>query len=155
MDLILCCCTMLRNVKLSQDLKFDTRNNMIALQDWYCGRFVFERFLYFYRLLNQAVMMIIITVTFVITNEIHFWTLPVHTITTANTRGWSPLIFNMATILTKQVKDVHLLHILGHTPARLKAFSPLFVKKIGRVSDYLEKIGKLVPEPTKLGYQSG
>ena len=35
----------------------------------------------------------------------------------------------MATILTKEVKDVHLLHSSGHTPARLKAFSPLFVKK--------------------------
>ena len=28
--MILCCCKMLRNVKLSQDLKFDTRNNIIA-----------------------------------------------------------------------------------------------------------------------------
>ena len=44
----------------------------------------------------------------------------------------------MATILTKQVKDVHLLHSLGHTPAQLSAFSPLFVKKIGRVSAYFE-----------------
>ena len=44
----------------------------------------------------------------------------------------------MATILTKQVKDVYLLHSSGHTPARLKAFSSLFVKKIGRVSAYFE-----------------
>ena len=28
--MIVCCCKMLRNVKLSQDLKFDTRNNIIA-----------------------------------------------------------------------------------------------------------------------------
>ena len=35
----------------------------------------------------------------------------------------------MATILTKEVKDVHLEHSSGHTPARLKAFSQLFVKK--------------------------
>ena len=34
----------------------------------------------------------------------------------------------MATILTNEVKDVHLLHSSGHTPARLKAFSQLFVK---------------------------
>ena len=54
--------------------------------------------------------------------------LPVHTITIAK-KQWSPLIFNMATILTKEVKDVHLEHSSGHTPARLKAFSQLFVKK--------------------------
>ena len=35
----------------------------------------------------------------------------------------------MATILTKEVKDVHLLHSSGHTPTRLKAFSQLFMKK--------------------------
>ena len=70
----------------------------------------------------------------------------------------------MATILTKEVKDVHLLHSSGHTPAQLKAFSQLFVKKplagkgpiCGAQSTNLPilKIGKLVPEPTKLGYQS-
>lgn len=116
-------------------------------------------------------MMIIITVTFVITKEKNFWTLPVHTITIAK-KQWSPLIFNMATILTKEVKDVHLLHSSGHTPTRLKAFSPLFVKKpfltifkaqfraysytitIFNMATIL-KIGRLVPEPTKLGYQSG
>ena len=40
----------------------------------------------------------------------------------------------MATIFTKEVKDVHLEHSSGHTPARLKtlstsSFSQLFVKK--------------------------
>ena len=54
--------------------------------------------------------------------------MPVHTITIAK-KQWSPLIFNMATIFTKEVKDVHLEHSSGHTPARLKAFSQLFVKK--------------------------
>ena len=37
--------------------------------------------------------------------------LPVHTITIAK-KQWSPLIFNMATILTKEVKDVHLEHTI-------------------------------------------
>ena len=36
---------------------------------------------------------------------------PVHTITIAK-KQWSPLIFNMATILTKEVKDVHLEHTI-------------------------------------------
>ena len=57
---------MLRNVKLSQDLKFDTRNNMIAdsrLILWYISNKYTVN--YFYRFLNQAMMMIIITVTFV------------------------------------------------------------------------------------------
>ena len=131
--MILCCCTMLRNVKLSQDLKFDTRNNMIALQDRYCGRFLFDILLYFYRFLNQAVMMIIITVTFVMIIKSISEQLPVHTITITK-KQWSPLIFNMATIFTKEVKDVHLEHSSGHTPARLKtlstsSFSQLVVKK--------------------------
>ena len=82
----------------------------------------------------------------------------------------------MATIFTKEVKDVHLEHSSGHTPAQLKAFSQLFVKKSlarkGPIcgapkyqSAYFEnwQIGTRawwtrvpceVPESTKLGYQS-
>ena len=81
----------------------------------------------------------------------------------------------MATIFTKEVIDVHLEHILGHTPARLKAFSRLFVKKSlagkGPICEALEyqsanfenwQIGTRawwtrvrceVRESTKLGYQ--
>ena len=57
----------------------------------------------------------------------------------------------MATILTKEVKDVHLEHSSGHTPAQLKAFSQLFVEPQSNNLPIL-KIGRLVPEPTKLGY---
>ena len=68
----------------------------------------------------------------------------------------------MATILTKEVKDVHLEHSSGHTPAQLKAFSQLFVKKSlarkGPIcgapeyrSAYFE-IGRLVPELGGLRY---
>ena len=74
---------MLRNVKLSQDLKFDTRNNMIALKDGYCGRFLFDIFLYFYHFLNQAVMMIIVMVTFVMIIKSIFEQFPVYAITIA------------------------------------------------------------------------
>ena len=77
----------------------------------------------------------------------------------------------MATILTKEVKDVHLLHSSGHTPTRLKAFSPLFVKKpfltifraqfkaysytitIFNMATIL-KIGRLVPEPGTRAHQA-
>ena len=92
-------------------------------------------------------MMIIITGTFVITNEIHFWTLPVHTITTANTRGWSPLIFNMATILTKKVKDVHLLHSSGHTPARDTRFSSAICEEYWQGICLFWKLADWYPSP--------
>ena len=100
-------------------------------------------------------MMIIITVTFVITNEIHFWTLPVHTITTANTRGWSPLIFNMATILTKQVKDVHLLHSSGHTPARDTSFFSAICEENWQSICLFWKLADWYPSPPSSGTNLG
>ena len=75
---------MLRNVKLSQDLKFDTRNNIIAdsrLILWYISNKYTVN--YFYRFLNQAMMMIIITVTFVMIIKSISEHLPVHAITIA------------------------------------------------------------------------
>ena len=63
--------------------------------------------------------------------------LPVHTITIAK-KQWSPLIFNMAAILTKEVKDVHLEHtvqgillldwklFLSYLCVRDRAPSPLY-----------------------------
>ena len=100
-------------------------------------------------------MMIIITVTFVITNEIHFWTLLVHTITIANTRGWSPLIFNMATILTKQVKDVHLLHNSGHTPARDTSFFSAICEENWQSICLFWKLANWYPSPPSLGTNLG
>ena len=100
-------------------------------------------------------MMIIITGTFVITNEIHFWTLPVHTITTANTRGWSPLIFNMATILTKKVKDVHLLHSSGHTPARDTSFFSAICEENWQGICLFWKLADWYPSPPSSGTNLG
>ena len=100
-------------------------------------------------------MMIIITGTFVITNEIHFWTLPIHTITTANTRGWSPLIFNMATILTKKVKDVHLLHSSGHTPARDTRFSSAICEEYWQGICLFWKYPDWYPSPPSSGTNLG
>ena len=86
---------------------FDTRNNMIALQDWYCGRFLFDISL-FLLLLESGCDDDNNYGHIRYDNKIHFWTwgqFPVHAITIAK-KQWSPMIFNMATIFTKEVKDV-------------------------------------------------
>ena len=87
---------------------------------------------------------------------------PVHTITIAK-KQWSPLIFNMATILTKEVKDVHLEHtVQGILLLDWKLFLSYLWRNPWQERDlFVEpqstnlpnlKIGRLVPELGGLGY---